>query len=149
MKKSIVLAAVIAIAFFALAMKTAGSTETAPIETKVEKADILTHRQRAWLGALEWCEGRGDPAAVNPNDTDDTPSYGILQFKPSTYEYYRTRYALEISADYMDADGQERIVEQMIARGDVSWQQQFPACTRKLGIPPLSPELSTESIYKK
>ena len=112
-------------------------------EAEVQKKE-LSHRQKAWLGALEWCESRGNPEAVNKKDRDGTPSYGILQFKPSTFKYYGERYGigeqleLGFSPDgYMNPDGQEFIVEQMIIRGDVDWNQQFPDCVKKLGKPPV------------
>lgn len=106
----------------------------------VEKEEIkveLSYQQEAWLGALIWCESKGNPKAINPNDLDNTPSYGILQFKPSTFEYYQKRYNTNRGDGYMDPDAQIEIVEQMIIRGDVKWSQQFPACTKKLGNPPV------------
>lgn len=104
------------------------------------QAPLLTHQQTAWLGALEWCESRGNPKAINPKDRDNTPSYGILQFKPSTFSLFATLYGLASTTDYMDPDAQEAIVSQMIVRGGIRWSQQFPACTAKLGTPPLSPK---------
>lgn len=104
------------------------------ITFRVDTMDVLTHQQRAWLGALEWCESRGVPEAVNPRDLDDTPSYGILQFKPSTLEYFKKAYKIE--GRLMDPRTQEQIVEQMIIRGGIDWHHQFPGCTKKLGNPP-------------
>lgn len=156
MKKTIFVAVVTALLFLAIATRTVGSTTNIPekptasttvqivtVVKEVEKKDILTYQQRAWVGALEYCESRGNPKAVNPNDLDNTPSYGILQFKPSTYTYFKMRYKLDISDDYMDPAGQIKIVEQMIIRSDVDWSTQFPGCTRKLGLPPQSTQLST------
>ena len=100
--------------------------------------DILTPEQRAYLGALEWCESRGKPGAINPKDSDGTPSFGILQFKPSSYAYFESRYDLATTTSYMDKDGQEAIVEQMMIRNDVTWTHQFPGCVHKLGTPPQS-----------
>lgn len=116
--------------------KVAGKTKVGTIVIEVEKKDILSYQQRAWLGALTWCESGGKPGAINPNDRDNTPSYGILQFKPSTFTGYAKLYGIDASKGYMDADTQLAIVEQMIVRGDVKWSQQFPACTKKLGTPP-------------
>ena len=106
---------------------------------KVEKIEqppvvTLTRPQRAWLGALEWCESRGVATAVNPKDRDNTPSYGLLHFKPSTLALFEKQYG--ITGDIMNPDTQEKIVEQMILRGGIDWHQQFPECTRKLGLPP-------------
>ena len=96
----------------------------------------LSYAQKAWLGSLEWCESRGQPDAVNPEDSDGTPSYGILQFKPSTFDEFAKRYGIATTTGYMDPEVQEEIVTQMILRGDVNWSRQFPACTKKLGYPP-------------
>lgn len=112
------------------------------VEIKVE----LNYQQKAWLGALQWCESRGNPKAINPNDRDNTPSYGILQFKPSTFNYYQARYGTDKGTGYMDPDAQTAIVEQMIIRNDVKWSQQFPECVRKLGKPPVIP---TAKVDKK
>lgn len=102
----------------------------------VTPKDILSKRQRAWLGALMWCESKARPEALNKVDRDGTPSYGILQFKPGTFHYFLKRYNLGTSTDYLDPELQQRIVEQMILKADVKWSQQFPDCTRKLGTPP-------------
>ena len=105
---------------------------------KIIPEENLTREQRAWLGALEWCESKGKATAVNPKDRDNTPSYGLLQFKPSTFKYYLKRYGIaETKAGYMDPDVQEAIVTQMILRNDVKWSQQFPDCVKKLGKPPV------------
>lgn len=113
-------------------------TSTAAAKTQVEKPqDILTAVQRAWLGKLEFCESKGNPKALNKKDRDGTPSYGLLQFKPSTFRYYAKRYKISGTAGYKDAATQILIVEQMIIRNDVSWKQQFPMCVKKLGKPPV------------
>lgn len=101
----------------------------------IRPLDSLSHRQRAWLGALEWCESGGRPGAINPKDRDGTPSNGILQFKPSTFAYYQKVY--NVTGTLMDADAQEDIVASMIQDGDrIDWHHQFPDCTKKLGTPP-------------
>ena len=104
--------------------------------TTVTKQTLSTE-QKAWLGALEWCESRGNPKAINPKDRDNTPSYGLLQFKPSTFEYFAEKYGIATtSKGYMDPDVQEAIVTQMILQGHVDWSWQFPMCTKRLGPPP-------------
>ena len=109
---------------------------------------LLDHPQQAWLGSLEYCESRGKPDAINPMDSDGTPSYGILQFKPSTYAWYAKIYGMASTTNYMDPEEQEAIVTQMIIRG-VNWAKQFPDCTKKLGVPPKSQVIPTQSIDKK
>lgn len=113
-----------------------------PTAEAATPADILSKPQRVWLGALEWCESRGRVQAVNPKDRDNTPSYGLLQFKPATFNYYAEKYGIATtSKGYMDGGVQELIVEQMILKG-VDWSQQFPDCTKRLGLPP---KLSTQT----
>ncbi len=98
---------------------------------------ILTHRQQIWLDALEWCESGGNPKAYNPKDRDNTPSYGLLQFKPSTFYYFEQRYELGSSTDYTDSAMQEAITAEMIAHsGSVDFHRQFPDCVKRLGLPP-------------
>ena len=104
------------------------------IPTQKTPEPTLNHQQKAWLGALEWCESKGKPSAVNPKDRDNTPSYGILQFKPSTLAYFKKQYG--ITGELMNPDTQEAIVTQMILKGGINWAQQFPDCTKKLGTPP-------------
>lgn len=121
----------------------AGHPTPAAAATIVETAEevpALSHQQKAWLGMLEWCESRGNPAAINKKDRDNTPSYGILQFKPGTFALFAKSYGLASTTNYMDPDAQEAIVTQMILRGGIDWAQQFPACTAKYGTPPLSPK---------
>ena len=101
-------------------------------------APELTSEQQAWLGALEWCESGGNPAAINPRDSDGTPSYGLLQFKPGTYAEFAQLYGLGATTTYMNATVQAEIVTQMIRRGGTDWHHQFPGCTAKIGLPPQS-----------
>ncbi len=103
---------------------------------EVEQKDLLTNRQRAWFYALMWCESKANPNALNPKDLDNTPSYGLFQFKPGTFRGYMKEYKLGTSTNYKDPGLQSKIVEQMIYRGGVNFNQQFPACTKRLGYPP-------------
>lgn len=103
--------------------------------TPSPKSFELSRAQKAWLGALEWCESNGVEAAINPKDVDGTPSLGLLQFKPSTFRSFSKLYGIAATST-MNADIQEEIVTQMILRGGVNWRKQFPVCTSKLGLPP-------------
>ena len=99
----------------------------------------LTHQQEVWISALEWCESRGKPEAINPKDRDNTPSYGSFQFKPSTLDYYAKIYGIATTT-VMDSDVQRRVVEAMVLDGkNINWSQQFPDCVlHKVGRPPLN-----------
>lgn len=88
------------------------------------------------MSALEWCESNGDNSAINPKDLDGTPSYGAFQFKPSTLEYFASKYGVATTT-LMDYETQRAVVEQMILhRKEIRWTQQFPWCVKKLGLPP-------------
>ncbi len=106
-----------------------------PFIIKVVERPALTPRQIIWLARLMNCESGIKETAINPNDLDNTPSWGILQFKPATFAAFTTRYS--ISAELMDAEAQVAIVIEWLLRpGEVDWTRQFPACVEKLGIPP-------------
>lgn len=95
---------------------------------------VGTISQEAWLAKLVQCESTGDPGAVNPKDRDGTPSYGLLQFKPSTFAMFSKAYGIE--GKLMDPDAQRAIVRRMMGDASVNWHQQFPDCVRRLGLPP-------------
>lgn len=100
--------------------------------TVPEKA-TLSVPQIIWLARLMQCESGIKATAINPNDLDNTPSYGILQFKPGTFTHYANKYG--IKGTLMDATAQVEIAQQWILTGfDLS--NQFPDCVRKLGFPP-------------
>ncbi len=101
------------------------------LEPKLKASDA----QEAWLTDLIICESNGNPEAINPIDRDGTSSYGLLQFKPSTFTGYRTQYGLK-EAELMDPEAQKETVRHMMQDGGVNWYQQFPDCTRRLGTPP-------------
>lgn len=92
--------------------------------------------QEEWLEDLIHCESRGNPGAINPVDLDGTPSYGLLQFKPSTFTGYRKQYGLP-EAELMDPEAQKETVRHMMRDPGVNWNQQFPACVKRLGWPPM------------
>ena len=98
-----------------------------------EKQPTLTPAQIIWLAKLMQCESGIKASAINPKDSDNTPSYGILQFKPGTFDYYTTKYA--ITGDIMDGVSQVAVVQQWIVHGE-NLKYQFPDCVRKLGAPP-------------
>ena len=105
------------------------------VET-VYKSKELTPSQIIWLSKLMDCESGIYAGAINPKDLDGTASLGILQFKPQTFKHYSEKY--DIDADLMNADAQVQIVTHWILNpGEVEWSQQFPACTDKLGKPPV------------
>lgn len=107
----------------------------AATSTPASATPSLSYEQKAWLGSLEWCESRGNPEAVNPKDLDNTPSYGLLQFKPGTFDLYSGIYRIATTS-YMAPAEQEEIVTDMILKGGINWHQQFPACVKLLGLPP-------------
>lgn len=108
--------------------------ESSRTRNKIERT-LLSHQQEVWLGALEWCESRGDNTAINPLDNDGTASYYAFQFKPSTFSHFAKKYAIE--GKISDYEAQKAIVEQMILDKSVNLGKQFPNCVKKLGLPSL------------
>lgn len=111
----------------------------------VEAAEPLSHAQETWLSALEWCESRGKPSAINPMDSDGTPSYYSFQFKPGTFRWLGEKYEV-ISKGQSDialmslmkkTELQRQIVSRMIKDKDIDMSDQFPDCVlNKIGFPP-------------
>lgn len=113
-----------------------------------QAVEMLSHQQKVWLGALEWCESRGVHEAVNPNDKDNTPSYYSFQFKPGTFKDFGIKYNL-VPADVADEEVMElmesyeltyKIMEHMVIDEEITnkqWRDSlFPGCIKKLGTPP-------------
>lgn len=130
---------IIAIIVGALLISNAIS-RTSAIHYDIAEVEIvqqtLTHRQEVWISVLEWCESRGYEEAINEEDLDGTPSYGAFQFKPSTLDYYANLYSVSTTT-LMDYKTQRAVVIQMVLhKEDINWQQQFPACVERFGEPP-------------
>jgi len=112
-----------------------GENLTATSTIVVEEKEVLqTEAREAWLVLLIECESSGNPNAINEIDRDGTPSYGLLQFKPSTFEMFSKAYGVE--GELMDPEAQKRIVRKMMDDPSVRWETQFPDCVRKRGQPP-------------
>lgn len=113
------------------------ATTTKPVE--------LTHAQVTWIGALEWCESHARHTAVNKVDRDGTPSYYSFQFKPSTFKYFGETYGVipkglneqGVFEKMQDYEIMRTVVEKMVIdRKNIKWQNQFPDCVKRLGVPP-------------
>lgn len=110
------------------------ATSTVQKAPKVVAPKLQTPAREAWLAKLELCESGGRPGAINPKDRDNTPSYGLLQFKPSTFAMFAKAY--RIDGELMDPDAQRAIVRRMMDDPSIRWSTQFPDCVKKLGLPP-------------
>lgn len=106
------------------------------VSTHVSREIYPSIAQVTWLGKLVHCESHGDTKAVNPKDVDGTPSFGILQFKPSTFAAFSRAYRIGSPSDYMDPVAQRAIVLRMMRDPSVDWHVQFPACVQLYGLPP-------------
>lgn len=134
--------ALIALLLFGWASRANSITYIAPTATTTPEiiapvvAPKPSARQEVWIDALEWCESRGNPKAINPKDRDNTPSFGILQFKPDTFAYYAEKLNLG-DVLLMDPVAQHQIVEYMVMSTTTDWMQQFPDCVENhIGYPP-------------
>ena len=110
-------------------------TKLALLAEKSSPEWLFNHQREVWLANLEWCESHGIPSAVNPKDNDGTPSFGAFQFKPATFRGYSKKYGL--TGSLMDYESQKAIMLRMLDDKDVRWENEFPACIRKLGLPPV------------
>lgn len=129
--------------------------ERATEETIVQPAE-LTPLQENWLLRLRLCESGDSQNAINPKDLDGTESAGLYQFKhtppslrvgkrPNTWQYYVQKYDLFGWQAWEDADWenalmsgwhQHQVLIRMLSDPDVKWTQEFPACVKRLGLPP-------------
>lgn len=109
---------------------------------------VLSLPQDLWISALEYCESKGDPTAINITDVDGTSSYYSFQFKPDTFIQFGVQYGVlkpkRPRAEYMelmkDRLIQREIVSYMVLdkkHGLSFWQRQFPGCVKKFGRPPM------------
>lgn len=109
------------------------STPVMPLE-----APIMTVAERKvdnWINDLANCESGNRWDALNPIDSDGTPSKGRFQFKDGTFNYFSQKYSIETTSIW-NGDEQEQILRRMINDNDVNLAGQFPACIKKLGMPP-------------
>lgn len=87
-----------------------------------------------WIHNLALCESGGRWDALNPRDSDGTPSKGKFQFKDRTFNVLSEKYQIATTTIW-NGDEQERIVRRMIEDPDMDLRFQFPACIKKLGLP--------------
>lgn len=94
------------------------------------------------LNDLIRCESQGKETAINPKDSDGKPSYGLLQFRPSTLLGAIRKYDLmpdladeEIMNVMLFGNLQIRAFLAMYGEGKPKewWQQQFPQCSKNYG----------------
>lgn len=121
--------------------RVAGSEEVQIVYTP---QPTLSSSQIIWLSKLMQCESGINPKAINPNDLDNTPSYGLLQFKPSTFEASAKQFGFASTTDYMNPASQVAIVIEWILKGGIDWTHQFPDCVSKLGLPPAEKPLTAK-----
>lgn len=122
--------------------------ETKPISQVGRFLYTPTEKELVWRYVLEWCESRGNNNAINPNDLDNTPSYGVFQFKPETLKYYLYRYEI-ISPEVLNTFEREdfinlsfdreimyEVLNRMIGeKNKINWEKEFPYCVKKFGRP--------------
>lgn len=104
------------------------------VEAVAPKSATSTAALVWWVHRLIMCESRGNVSALNPQDLDGTPSHGLLQFKVSTFALFAKAYKIE--GELLDPEAQIAILLRMIDDPSVDLTKQFPACVRKLGLPP-------------
>lgn len=140
---ALAVALVVAIPLIALA---GNASHTYQVEVEKEKVVYLPEpklspSQIIWLAKLMNCESDVKEWALNPSDSNGLPSRGILQFQDATYRGFTVKYGIAVSdvdSNQQKAENQVRIVTKwLLSPGEVTWENQFPACVKKLGTPPL------------
>ena len=104
------------------------------------KENIYLKDYGPYLVALRWCESRFDDSAINPDDSDHTPSWGRYQYKIGTFLNFGKEYDVIPDTanltwarkNIMNGELQEHITVGMIENG-VKLSGQFPACHKKFG----------------
>lgn len=93
-----------------------------------------------WIAKLEQCESGGNWKALNPKDTDGTPSKGRFQFKDKTFNWLAKKYDIATTSIW-NGDEQEKIVRRMIVDPSINLRNQFPDCIKNhIGMPPVTVE---------
>lgn len=120
---------------------------TAQLIANIQKSEplkpdpTLNAAQIIWLAQLANCESDTKIHALNPADSNGKPSRGFLQFQDATFRSYTSIYNLDITATSTQqqiAEAQVEIVSRWILNpGAVKWESQFPACVKRLGLPPI------------
>lgn len=114
----------------------ASSTPIAPQTPKIALYSEFTPEVEIWLKALQTCESGQNEKALNPKDIDGTPSKGLYQFKDKTFNWLSQKYGIATTSIWNGKE-QDKIVRRMIYDKELNLRNQFPACIRKLGLPPL------------
>lgn len=104
-----------------------------PIIAQVE------NKLEIWIGTLRKCESGENDKALNPKDSDGTPSKGRFQFKDSTFNWLSKKYKIPTTSIW-NGDEQESILRRMIDDKDIDLTKQFPSCVKKIGLPPTHPD---------
>ena len=114
------------------------------LETQVLAVKIEEDKVSELIDKLMMCESGGNQNALNPADTDGTPSNGLFQFKRTTWKYYVKKYDMFEWQNFDEADWentmwsgdlQREVVERMFIDPDVRLRTtEFPDCSKKLGL---------------
>lgn len=146
MKKIYILGLAVAIILTLIPRTTAKAEDVETQNITQPFISTLTYPQRAWLGALEFCESRGNEK-ITILDSNKKYSYGLLQFQVNTFLPFGIKYGIlpasttEASALKVihDPELQERLAVAMIQDG---MSNRWKNCSESLGdpYPKLSPK---------
>ena len=114
------------------------SAETVPETVYVPQG--LSSAQIIWLAKLMDCESGVSTHALNPSDSNGLASRNILQFQDATFDAFTVKYGIDVTRNDTAQEISEAQVEivshWILNQGEVRFESQFPACVRKLGLPP-------------
>lgn len=104
---------------------------------------VLAQEVEQKIDRLAICESGGKASAINPVDRDGTPSNGKYQFKRDTWKLYVKRYGLWEWQTWSEEKWEETlfsgfhqdvVVRLMFVDSAVNLQNEFPACSKLLGL---------------
>ena len=124
--------AVFSLAALGEAMGIGETPEVTPlIVEEISAFDLMVEK-------LAYCESTGNPKALNPHDAG-SPSYGLFQYKASTWKTYIRKYNLvegtdaELMRRIYDADLQRELTKKILEEESGGWQHWY-TCSRKAGL---------------
>lgn len=112
------------------------------------KCRVKTEGERTqWKLSLALCESGDNPLALNKIDVNGTSSIGQWQFQANSWKYRIRKYKLFNYKSWEPADWentifskihQEIVLDRMIDDPTVTWQNEFPTCIKRVGLPPVA-----------
>ena len=99
----------------------------APAEVREVKKEVAIER---YLSRLAYCESRGNPKAINPDDMG-SPSFGLFQYKIGTFKYFSDMFNFE--GDIMNGEDQWELTKMVISADEGNKSHWFN-CNKSISL---------------